>query len=100
MHRVIGAALLLAQAAAGDWRTTQDLAVPRAGPVAVALPIETLDAAQPDLEDLRLRDPAGVDVPWTMERPPRPAPGPRPPGQFQAFLREGSTEVVIDPPRS
>lgn len=93
MLRATCVVVLLAQAS--DWRTTQELAVARAGPVAVALPIETLDAAQPNLEDLRLQDPSGVEVPWTMERPPRPIPAPRPAAGLQTFLREGSTEVVI-----
>lgn len=93
MLRTACCLLLLAQAA--DWRTTQDLPVARAGSVAVALPIETLDAAQPDLEDLRLLDPAGAEVPWTAERPPRPIPSPRPAAQVRTFLREGSTEVVV-----
>ena len=87
--------VLLAVQGTSDWRTTQEVEVPRAGPVAIALPLDTLDAAQPALEDLRVIDPAGVEVPWTPERPPRQIPRPRPAAGVQSFLREGSTEVVI-----
>jgi len=33
------------------------------------LPVETLDAARPALEDLRLYDDAGNEVPYLIERP-------------------------------
>ena len=88
MLRTTGVLLLLL-AQASDWRTTQELPVAQSGSVAVALPIDTLDAAQPNLEDLRIQDPSGTEVPWTLERPPRPIPAPRPAAAVRTFLREG-----------
>ncbi len=35
----------------------------------MSLPVETLDAARPALEDLRLYDDAGNEVPYLIERP-------------------------------
>ncbi len=42
---------------------------PRPGLVKLSLPVETLDAARPALEDLRLYDDAGNEVPYLIERP-------------------------------
>jgi hypothetical protein len=100
MWRAVATALLLhaVQAdpgTAAHWRTTQDLVVPRPGTMAVPLPIDTLDAALADLEDLRILDPSGSEVPWTPERPPRRPPDARAAAGLQTFLREGSTELVI-----
>ena len=97
----MGAAVLLlaAQGNPGpppEWRTTQDLPVERAGPVTVLLPLETLDAAGPDLEDLRFLDPSGREVPWAPERPPPTRPSSRPPLGMRTFIREESTEIVLE----
>lgn len=53
----------------GDWQKEQhfDLAAP--GLVKLSLPPETLDAARPALEDLRLYDDAGNELPFLIERP-------------------------------
>lgn len=51
-----------------DWRLRQDLPVAQAGLVKVALPVETLDAARPDLADLRILDPAGQEVAYALEQ--------------------------------
>ncbi|HEV3028684.1 MAG TPA: DUF3999 family protein, partial [Planctomycetota bacterium] len=79
-----------------EWRTTQDLPVDRAGLVTVLLPLETLDAAEPGLEDLRFLDPSGRDLPWAPERPPPAASSARPPLGMRTFLREESTEIVLE----
>ena len=55
--------------ATAEQRYRQDLPVDHPGPVQVALPVETLDAACPDLADLRLADPAGNELPYALERP-------------------------------
>jgi hypothetical protein len=54
--------------AAQDWRLRQDLTVRQPGPVKLALPVETLDAARPHLADLRLVDPAGQEVAFAVEQ--------------------------------
>ena len=100
MLRTVGLILLLVagQADGGpyrEWRTTQDLPGVRPGLVVVTLPGETLDAAKAGLEDLRLLDPAGREVPWTPERTPHARPGPRPAGSFETVLVDGATELRI-----
>jgi len=67
--------LLLVGVAAGaanlpaDWQRAQkfELAVP--GLVKLSLPAETLDAARAALEDLRLYDDSGNELPYLIERP-------------------------------
>ena len=59
-------------AAAGlpaEWQHEQPFNVPAPGLVKLNLPVETLDAARPALEDLRLYDDAGNEVPYLIERP-------------------------------
>jgi hypothetical protein len=51
------------------WQHEQPFTVPASGLVKLNLPIETLDAARPELEDLRLFDDAGNEVPYLIERP-------------------------------
>jgi len=51
-----------------EWRNTQAFEVPAKGLVRVNLPAATLDAAQPGLEDLRIVDSRGNQVPYLIER--------------------------------
>ena len=52
-----------------EWQHDQPFNVPAAGLLKLSLPVETLDAARPALEDLRLYDNAGNEVPYLIERP-------------------------------
>jgi hypothetical protein len=52
-----------------EWQREQPFAVAAPGLVKLSLPAETLDAARPALEDLRLYDSAGSEVPYLIERP-------------------------------
>jgi hypothetical protein len=52
-----------------DWQHDQPFTVPAPGLIKLNLPVETLDAARPALEDLRLFDDAGNEVPYLIERP-------------------------------
>ena len=72
-----------------EWRHQQTLDVPAAGLVRVALPPATLDAARPGLDDLRLIDSAGQEVPFLIEQP-APEPGAR--------RRAKSFRVSLEPP--
>jgi len=54
-----------------DWRYEQRFSIADAGLVKLNLPSDTLDAAQPGLEDLRLYDDAGNEIPFLIERPAR-----------------------------
>ena len=50
------------------WQLEQRFTVAAPGLVKLSLPIETLDAARPALEDLRLYDAEGIEVPFLIER--------------------------------
>jgi hypothetical protein len=52
-----------------DWQYEQPFNVPAPGLVKLSLPVATLDAARPALEDLRLYDDAGNEVPYLIESP-------------------------------
>jgi hypothetical protein len=52
-----------------EWQHEQRFEVPATGLVKLSLPPGTLDAARPVLEDLRLYDAAGMEVPYLIERP-------------------------------
>ena len=47
-----------------EWQRDQSFDVLTTGLVKMSLPVETLDAARPELEDLRLYDQAGNDADW------------------------------------
>jgi hypothetical protein len=57
-----------------DWRNAQPLEVSQPGWVRLNLPPATLDAARPGLEDLRIVDATGHEVPYRIEYPPAPEP--------------------------
>ena len=52
-----------------EWQHEQRFEMPAPGLVKLSLPPGTLDAARPVLEDLRLYDDAGMEVPYLIERP-------------------------------
>ena len=52
-----------------DWQHEQHFDAAAPGLVKLSLPLATLDAARPALEDLRLYDNAGMEVPYLIERP-------------------------------
>ncbi len=51
------------------WQREQSFAVATTGLVKMSLPVETLDASRPLLEDLRLYDDTGNEVPYLISRP-------------------------------
>jgi Protein of unknown function (DUF3999) len=99
------ARLLLASFVAGrsfaatfsEWQLRQSIEVPAApGLVKVALPPATLDALRPALEDLRLADSTGNEVPFLVERPaPEPAPV-HAARSFKPVLRGAATVLDIE----
>ena len=66
---LLAALLLNAAGLPVEWQHEQPFNVPASGLVKLGLPVETLDAARPALEDLRLFDDAGNEVPYLIERP-------------------------------
>ena len=80
-----------------EWKNRQPLAVERAGLVKLALPPETLGLARPGLEDLRLLDPAGREVPFVFTLPAPPVPvAMRPPFSFRATLTDSTTQLLLE----
>ena len=78
------------------WQRAQQFEVAAPGLVKLSLPIETLDASRPGLEDLRLHDDAGTELPYWIQIP---APAPqviqRAKG-FQIALNPTSTTVTLE----
>src|SRR6476646_10341693 len=78
-----------------EWRNTQVLEVPVKGLVRVNLPATTLDAAQPGLEDLRVVDSKGDQVPYLIERLlPDPESTIRP-TEFRSTIENGATHLML-----
>ena len=76
-----------------EWRNTQTLEVPAKGLVRVNVPAATLDAAQPGLEDLRIVDSTGNQVPYLIERLlPDPESTIRP-TEFRSTIENGATHL-------
>jgi Protein of unknown function (DUF3999) len=80
----------------GEWQYVQQLEVSKPGLVKFSLPLETLDAARPGLEDLRLYDLAGSEVPYYLEMPARPEPVRRRVAGFAFSLTHEATIISLD----
>jgi len=79
-----------------DWKNDQTVQVDQTGLLKLSLPLETLDAARPNLEDLRLYDDAGREVPFRVERP-TPAPrAVRSARNFRVTLAGNATTATFD----
>ena len=78
-----------------EWRHTQALNVTAPGLVRVNLPAATLDAAQPGLEDLRVVDPTGNQVPYLIERPAPEAESTLRPKEFRNTIETGATRLIL-----
>jgi Protein of unknown function (DUF3999) len=78
-----------------EWRNTQALEVPAKGLVRVNVPAATLEAAQPGLEDLRIVDSTGNQVPYLIERLlPDPESTIRP-TEFRSTIENGATHLIL-----
>src|SRR5579859_1471408 len=97
---ICGCVLLTAFSAAATvpsaWQHEQTFNVSTTGLVRINLPVETLDAARPALEDLRLYDDAGNEVPYLIEQP-MPAPKiVRSTKSFQVSLSANNTVILLE----
>jgi len=98
---VIGASAIFVAAQAclafdpNEWRNTQTLDIPAAGLVHVNLPAATLDAAQPGLEDLRLVDSKGDQVPYLIERLLPDAESKIWPAELRSTIENGATHLNL-----
>ena len=78
-----------------EWRFRQTLEVGQGGLVRFSLPAETLDAARPNLEDVRVIDSAGREVPYIIDRPlPQPESAVRP-KEFHAQIEGTMTRLNL-----
>jgi len=91
----LGLGLRLVAITPEEWRHTQMLDVESTGLVRVELPPATLDAARPSLEDLRLLDAAGNEVPYMIERPLPKAGSTLRPGDFHAGMAGDVTTINV-----
>ncbi len=79
-----------------DWQHEQRFDVTAPGLVKFSLPTETLSAARPALEDLRLYDDAGNEVPFFIERPAPVAKVVQPAKSFQVSLNANTTVIRLE----
>ena len=78
-----------------EWRNTQAFEVPAKGLVRVNVPAATLDAAQPGLEDLRIIDSKGDQVPYLIERLLPDAESKIQPAEFRDTIENGATRLNL-----
>ena len=79
-----------------DWQQEQRFDVAAPGIVKFSLPAETLNAARPALEDLRLYDNAGNELPFFIERPAPVAKVVQPAKSFQVSLNANTTVITLE----
>jgi hypothetical protein len=79
-----------------DWQRDQSFDVSTTGLVKMSLPVETLDAARPSLEDLRLYDQAGNEVPYLIERPAQVAKAAQAVKALQVSLNANTTVITVE----
>ena len=79
-----------------DWQRDQSFDVSTTGLVKMSLPVETLDAARPALEDLRLYDDAGNEVPYLIERPAQVAKAAQAVKALQVSLNANTTVITLE----
>jgi len=65
---VLGTAPVLGATGFSDWQRLADLAVPEPGLAEVSLTPAVLEGARTGLEDVRLADPRGVELPYFIQR--------------------------------
>ncbi len=81
--------------APNEWRASQTLDIAAPGLVRVNLPSPTLDSAQPGLDDVRIVDAAGNEVPYAVERPtPQPSLVLRP-KEFRSAIENDGTKLTV-----
>ncbi len=79
-----------------DWQHDQSFDVSTTGLMKMSLPVETLDSARPALEDLRLYDGAGNEVPYLIERPAPAAKAVQAAKSFQVSLNASTTVITLE----
>ena len=78
------------------WRWVQTVDIDGAGLVKMSIPLPTLDAARAGLEDLRLLDADGKEVPYLIERPVQSVATIFPVRSFEARIRGDTTIITLE----
>ena len=79
-----------------EWSHRQEIQLSAAGLIKLDLPPETLDAARPGLEDVRVIDPSGLELPYVIERADPPATVVRAVKSVRVSLGASSTVLTLD----
>jgi len=79
-----------------DWQHAQDFTVAVPGLMKISLPAETLDAARPALEDLRVCDSAGNELPFLVTRPVPAGKLIQSAKSFQTSLQPAATVITLE----
>jgi len=79
-----------------EWKNRQSLELEQAGPIKFPLPPATLDAAQPDLRDLRIIDASGKEIPYLLLKPTPSIGNKIAPKAFHAELTDRSTILTLE----
>lgn len=80
-----------------EWQYAQQFNVTAPGLVKLNLPVTTLDAARPALEDLRLYDEAGNELPFLIQQPRPAARMSQSAKSFQVALQPNTTVITLEP---
>lgn len=79
-----------------DWKYYQTIEIAETGLVKIGIPLETLDAARPDLSDLRIFDAEGREVPFRIERPAQVQPKVVPAENLQVAISSDETVLTVE----
>ena len=79
-----------------EWKYLQKIEVTKPGLVKLSLPMETLGASRSALEDLRIYDPTGAEVPYLLERPAQSGKIVGRPKKFEITLTGDATIINLD----
>lgn len=90
------ASTLHAAAPISEWKHVQQFEISSPGLLKFSLPPATLDAARPALEDLRLFDAAGHEIPFALERPFPSLKAVQPAKSFQSSISAGRTLITVE----
>jgi hypothetical protein len=78
------------------WQYSQPVTLPQTDLVRFSVPLDTLDAARPGLEDLRIHDAAGREVPFDLNRPVQRPVLTATPRNFSAKLETNTTVATLE----
>ncbi len=95
-----GACLLCLAARSAElpaaWKNSQPVTLAQPGIVRFSVPLDTLDAARAGLEDLRIHDAQGREVPFDLDRPVQHAVLTAAPRKFGSKIEGTSTVALIE----